>query len=338
MKKEKILILFDVASPTTLEQDFSEELKTEDWETEKSVIKALKNLGHSYELLGLHNEATLVTQKIKQFKPDIIFNLAESFNNQSELDRDVASFLKLTGIPFTGCDPTGLTLCKDKGISKKILSFHKIRVPKFVILPKNKAIKRPVRLPFPIFIKPLSNEASYGISQASFVENDTQFKERVKFIHDTMHSDAIAEEYIEGKEIYVSILGNTRLEVFPIREMTFHQVPDDEPKFATFKAKWDKAYRKKWGIQNRFLKGISEETEKKIKRISKKIYKLLSIRGYARLDMRLTPSNEVVFIEANPNPILSEWEDFAESAKKSGLSYPQIIQKIINLSKQEEQE
>jgi D-alanine-D-alanine ligase len=331
-QRDKVLVVFDVPSGSEGSHDFEKELETEDWATEGDVVDALEVLRYPYELLGISDDVHPITEKIKEFKPGAIFNLVESFSGNSANDRDIASFYELHNIPFTGCGPTGLTLCKNKGISKEILSYHRIRVPGFVSLPRKKPIHRPKRLRFPIFIKPLRDEASYGIAQASFVENDDQFTERVRFIHETMQQDVIAEEYIEGRELYVSVLGNKRLDVFPIRELRFSQVPDEEPKIATFKAKWDESYRKRWGIKNQFVGPLSNGTVEKIEKISKKIYRLLSIRGYARLDLRLTEDGEIVFIEANPNPILAKAEDFSESAVKGGVDYPQLIEKILNLA------
>jgi D-alanine-D-alanine ligase len=235
------------------------------------------------------------------------------------------------GLAFTGCGSTGLTLCKQKGISKKILGYHRIHVPEFAVFPRGKRTARPKRLKFPILVKPLKEEASYGISQASFVETDEQFKERVQFIHEKHDQDVIAEEYIEGREFYVSILGNHRLQVFPIRELVFKEVPPDEPKIATFKAKWDEEYRKRWGLQNRFAEELDAALVRNIEQTCKRIYHLLTIDGYARLDLRVTPKNEVYFIEANPNPILAAGEDFAQSAAKANLSYPQLIDRIVRL-------
>lgn len=333
MKPEKILVVFNSDGPTTLDQDFSEKFKHPDWSTEAHVLEALQALGHTPGTLGVFDDCEIISEKIKEFQPAVVFNLVERFRHEAALDRDVASLFKLIGIPFTGCGPTGLTLCKDKGLSKKILSYHRIRVPEFVILPRGKRIHRPKRLPFPVFVKPLKEEASVGIAQASFVESEDQFKERVKYIHETLAQDVIAEEYIEGRELYVGVLGNKRLETFPVRELRFHQVPQDEPRFASYKAKWDEAYRKKWGIRNQFAGTLPSGVQEELDKTCKKIYQLLMIRGYARMDLRLTPKGEIVFIEANPNPILSRDEDFAESAKKAGIEYPQLIQRIINLSK-----
>jgi D-alanine-D-alanine ligase len=330
-KKLKVLALFDAATATTIDQDFSAELKTEDWKTEANVLAALGKLGHTTEHLAIFDDLDLVRQKPQSFEPDVIFNLADQFKNNRAFDQNIVSFLEMHGLPFTGCGSTGLTLCKHKGISKKILGYHRIRVPDFVTIARGKRVARPKRLKFPILVKPLKEEASYGISQASFVETDEQFKERVQFIHEKYDHDVIAEEYIAGRELYVSVLGNQRLEAFPIRELVFKEVPPDEPKIATYKAKWDEEYRKRWGLQNQFAEGLDPAVAWKIQQTCKRIYRLLTIDGYARLDLRLTPANEVYFIEANPNPILAEDEDFAQSALKANLPYTELIDRIVRL-------
>ena len=330
-KKLKVLALFDAIAPTTLDQDLSAELKTDDWKTESNVLDALRELGHTTEHLAIFDNLDVLQQKLQAFEPDVIFNLADQFKNNLAFDQHIVSFLAMRGVPFTGCGSTGLTLCKHKGISKKILSYHRIHTPDFVTIARGKRIARPKRLKFPILVKPLKEEASLGISQASFVESDEQFKERVQFIHEKFDNDVIAEEYIEGRELYVSIFGNHRLQVLPIRELVFKEVPPDEPKIATYKAKWDEEYRKRWGLQNQFAEGLDPAVIANIERVCKRIYHLLTIDGYARLDLRLTPKNEVYFIEANPNPILAADEDFAQSALKANLTYPQLIDRIIRL-------
>lgn len=330
-KKLKVLALFDAIAPTTLDQDLSAELKTDDWKTEANVLAALRELGHTTEHLAIFDNLDLLQQKLTAFEPDVIFNLADQFKNNRAFDQHIVSFLAMRGVPFTGCGSTGLTLCKHKAISKKILSYHRIHTAAFTTIARGKRIARPKHLRFPILVKPLKEEASLGISQASFVETDEQFKERVQFIHEKYDNDVIAEEYIEGRELYVSILGNHRLQVFPIRELVFKEVPPDEPKIATYKAKWDEEYRKRWGLRNQFAEGLDPAVVANIERVCKRIYRLLTIDGYARLDLRLTPKDEVYFIEANPNPILAADEDFAESAMKAGLTYPQLIDRIIGL-------
>jgi D-alanine-D-alanine ligase len=328
-KKLKVLALFDAIRPTTLDQDLSKEMKTEDWKTEANVLTALKTLGYSSDHLAIFDDLDLLRQKVASFAPDVIFNLADQFKNNRGFDQNIVSFLEMQGIPFTGCGATGLVLCKHKGISKKILSYHRIHVPNFVVIPRGQRISRPRQLEFPILVKPVKEEASYGISQASFVESDDQFRERIAFIHESHDADAIAEEYIAGRELYVGLMGNLRLTVFPIRELIFREVPPDEPKIATYRAKWDEEYRKRWGLQNRFAEKLNPALLEHIEQTCKRIYRLLTIDGYGRIDLRLTEKNEVYFIEANPNPILAEDEDFAQAAGKAGLPYPQLIDRII---------
>src|SRR5246127_2648455 len=328
-KKLKVLVLFDGVQPTPIDADLSKEMKTEEWETEANVMAALAELGHTADHLAIFDDVDLVRQKIESFQPDVLFNLVEQFKNNPGFDQNIVSFFEMQGLPFTGGGSTGLTLCKHKGISKKILHYHGIHVPNFVVIPRGQRITRPKQLKFPILVKPVKEEASYGISQASFVQNEEQFRERVAFIHEKYNSDAIAEEYIEGRELYVSLMGNVRLTVFPIREMVFRQVPPNEPKIATYNAKWDDEYRKRWGLENQFAEDLDPQLVTDIRETCKDIYRLLTIDGYARIDLRLTPENKLYFIEATPNPILADDEDFALAAGKAGLPYPQLIERIL---------
>ncbi|MBX6325669.1 MAG: ATP-grasp domain-containing protein [Chthoniobacterales bacterium] len=328
-RKLKVLVLFDGTRPATLDQDFTEELKTKEWKTEADVMKALDALGHSAEHLAIYDDVDLLRRKLETFAPDLLFNLVEQFKNRPEFDQNIVSFFEMQGLPFTGCGSTGLTLCKHKGISKKILHYHGIHVPDFVVIPRGQRIGRLKQPRFPLVVKPVKEEASYGISQASFVQNEEQFRDRVAFIHEKYNSDAIAEQYIEGRELYVSLMGNTRLSVFPIRELVFRELPPNEPKIATYKAKWDDEYRKRRGLENRFAEDLDPSLVAGIQRQCKEIYRLLTIDGYARIDLRLTADNKMYFIEANPNPILADDEDFALSAAKAGLPYPDLIERIV---------
>jgi D-alanine-D-alanine ligase len=330
-KKPKVLVLFDGVQPTPIDADLSEEMKTEDWQTEANVMAALGTLGYTAEHLAIFDDVDLVRQKMESFEPNVLFNLVEQFKNNPGFDQNIVSLLEMQGVPFTGCGSTGLTLCKHKGISKKILGHHGIPTPNFVVIPRGQRIGRSRQLKFPILVKPVKDEASYGISQASLVKDEDQFRDRVAFIHEKHKSDVIAEEYIDGRELYVSILGNTRLQVFPIRELVFREVPPNEPKIATYKAKWDEEYRKRWGLDGQFAEDLDPALVTEIKKMCKDIYRLLTIDGYARIDLRLAPDNKIYFIEANPNPHLAADEDFAQSADKAGFKYPQLIDAIIRL-------
>jgi D-alanine-D-alanine ligase len=330
-RRLKVLVLFDGVQPTPIDADLSEEMKTEEWETEANVMAALKELGHTAEHVAIFDDVDLVRQKMESFQPDVLFNLVEQFKNNPGFDQNVVSLLEMLGVPFTGCGSTGLTLCKHKGISKKILGHHGIPTPNFLVIPRGQRTGGPGKLRFPILVKPVKEEASYGISRASFVETDEAFRERVGFIHEKYKSDAIAEEYIEGRELYVSIMGNVKLTVLPIRELVFKEVPPNEPRIATYKAKWDEKYRKRWGLEGQFAENLDAALVKEIEKMCKDIYRLLTIDGYARIDLRLTAENKPYFIEANPNPHLAADEDFAQSGMKAGLKYPQLIQTIVRL-------
>ena len=329
-KKLKVLVLFDGVQPTPIDADLSEEMKTEEWETEANVMAALRELGHTAEHLAIFDDVDLVRQKMESFQPDILFNLVEQFKNNPGFDQNIVSLLEMQGVPFTGCGSTGLTLCKHKGISKKILGHHGILAPNFLVVPRGQR-SGPAKLKFPILVKPVKEEASYGISKNSFVQNDEQFRERIAFVHEKYKNDAIAEEYIEGRELYVSILGNTRLTVLPIRELMFGEIPPNEPRIATYKAKWDEKYRKRWGLEGQFAEKLEPALVNEIEKMCKDIYRLLTIDGYARIDLRLTADNKPYFIEANPNPHLAADEDFAQSALKAGLKYSELIQAIVSL-------
>ena len=330
-KKLKVLALFDAIRPTTIDQDLSKEMKTEDWKTEAHLLNALGALDYTTEHLAIFDDLHLLRQKIESFAPDVLFNLVDQFKNNRGFDQNMASFFEMQDVPFTGCGSTGLLLCKHKGISKKIVGYHHIHVPEFVIIPRGQRIGRPRRLKFPLVVKPAKEEASLGIAQASFVASDEQFRERVTFLHEKHDADVIAEQYIDGRELYVSVMGNRRLTVFPIRELVFREVAANEPRMATYNAKWDEAYRKRKGLENQFAEGLEPALVARIEETCKRIYRLLTIDGYARIDLRLTPANELYFIEANPNAHLAEDEDFAQSAARAGLSYPQLIDRIIRV-------
>ena len=331
-KRLKVLVLFDIPNPPPKEPDYKQELKTEDWKAESDTIKALKRLGHEVRHLGVYDDPGMILDEIKSHPPDIVFNLTEQFKNRSDYERNVAGLLEMIGVRYTGTSPTGLTLCKNKGMSKEILSYHRIKFPAFAIFPRGDTIRRPKRLNYPLFIKPLTDEASYGISQDSFVEDDKAFEDRIRFIHERMNQAAMAEEYIEGRELYVTIIGNRRLQVFPLREVIFSKVPEDRPRFSTFKAKWDEDYRERWGIENTFARPLPNGKAEQIAHVCKRVYRALHMRGYGRIDLRLMPDGRIVILEANPNPGLASNDEVALSVQKTGMSYEKLIQRILRLA------
>ena len=330
MKSLKIVLLFDLSLKIDPE-NYGQYWQTAEWKTERDVKNTLIKLGHQVIPYGIHDDIDPFLKIVREQKPDLVFNMSEAFLGKRDFEPNLTALMQLMGVPFTGAGPMSLQLCKDKGLTKAILDYHEINIPKFVVAKKGRAIQTLKNFPFPAFIKPLDLESSEGISQSSFVSNEKEALARVKFIHTSLGADAIIEEFIDGREVYVSILGNENLKVFPPRELFFKEMAEGEPKFATYKSKWDQAYRKKWGIDSDWAKTLPEPVQKKLNEVCKKIYRLLGIQGFGRIDLRLR-GDEIYFIEANPNPSIAKKEDYALSAKKSGVEYDELIAKIVSLS------
>ena len=231
------------------------------------------------------------------------------------------SHLELLKLPYTGCNPRGLLLARDKSLSKKLLAYHRIAVPEFEVFRIGRPIRRPKRLPFPLIVKSLTQEASIGISQASVVDSDEKLKERVAFIHESIGTAAIVEQYIEGRELYVGILGNQTLQALPVWELFFTNMPDGAKRIATDRVKWSVKYQKKYGIESGPARDLPEAQAEAIQHLCKRAYRALELSGYARIDLRLDEAGNVWVLEANPNPQIARGEDFAASAEKAGISY-----------------
>jgi D-alanine-D-alanine ligase len=327
----KILILFDVAHAADPNETFSpESLKEQDKPTEACVLECLVRLGHSVETLAVFNNVTAILDKLKACEPEVVFNLSESFHHDRAHEPNIPALLELMKVRYTGSGPDALLLCKDKALAKKVLSYHHVRLPNFVVSHQSHPLRRLRRFVYPAFVKPVGEESSDGISKASFVREEEEAIERVRFIHQKFNCDVLIEEYIEGRELYLSVLGNHRLTVFPPREIFFEQVPEDVPKFATYHAKWNEKYRKKWGINNGPAKALPEGLEEDLTKLARKVYRLLKIRGFGRIDVRIGAQGEVYVLEANPNPSLAEDEDFAQAAAAAGTGYDALIQEILN--------
>jgi D-alanine-D-alanine ligase len=331
-KKLRVLALMheDLIPPAEVTLK-GEALEGAEWKTEHDVMRTLGELGHEVRVLGIGSELGPIRAAIDEFKPHIAFNLLEGFADVATWDQNVVAYLELLKLPYTGCNSRGLLLARDKSIAKKLLSYHRIPVPGFVIFPRGRKIRRPKRMGFPLFVKSLTLDASIGISQASVVESDEKLEERVKFIHESTETDALVEQFIDGRELYVGVVGNDRLEVLPIWELSFTKMPEEVRKIATERLKWSLKYQKKHGIVSEEAKDLPEGVAERIRDMCKRVYRNLMLSGCARIDLRLSETAGVYVIEANPNPQLSCDEDFAQSAKKSGTSYGELIQRILNL-------
>ncbi|GAB5442875.1 MAG: D-alanine--D-alanine ligase [Fuerstiella sp.] len=302
-----------------------------DWKMEFDIISTLRERGHEVRPVGLYDDLTPVRECILNWKPHIAFMMLEEFHGVAQYDHAIVSYLELMKQAYTGCNPRGLMLTHDKALSKKILNFHRIPTPRFVVFRRRRAIRPQAKLQYPVLVKSATEDASFGISQNSIVRNDEALTERVRFVHETVGTDALAEEYIEGRELYVGVIGNKQLKVLPVWEMFFRNMPDDVAHIATARVKWNARYQKKHGIETGPAPDLTADEQTRIQRICKRVYRALNMSGYARIDMRMTASGQVYVIEANANPNLEYGEDFAESAESDGLAYEKLLERLMSL-------
>ena len=301
-----------------------------EWKMEYDVIETLREQGHDVRVLGVHDDLAGIRPTAGFFEPHIVFNLMEAFAGVTTFDQNVVSYLELLRLRYTGCNPRGLIFARDKALSKKLLAYHRIPVPDFCVMRYGRKPTLTKKMHFPMIVKSLFFEASAGISQASVVEDEDQLTRRVEFIHETLGTAAIAEQFIDGRELYVGVVGNERLEVLPVWEMSFDKMPDNRWRIATERVKWNTRYQKRHGIMTNAAK-LSAADMDRIQRIAKRAYRALDLNGYARIDLRMDEDGRVYVLEANPNPNLAYGEDFAESAETAGVSYEKLLERIIAL-------
>ncbi len=307
------------------------DLATVEWKTEYDIVATLREMGHDVRPLGVRNDLSVIRDAIDEWKPQIAFNLLEEFDGLSVYDQNVVSYLELLRMPYTGCNPRGLMLARDKILAKKILSYHRIPSPDFFACPLGETVKRPKWLEFPLIVKSVSEEASLGISQASIVQDDEKLKERVAFIHNSVETGALVERYIEGRELYVGVLGTKQLQVLPVWELIMNKMPEECRRIATERVKWSRKYQTKYGITSGPAQDLPNGKAAEIQRLAKRVYRNLGLSGYARIDLRLDRAGTVHVLEANPNPQIAHDEDFAESAQQAGISYKDLLQRILNI-------
>jgi len=324
-----VLVHSTLVPPNSLEGSTPEEI--DEWRTEFDVISQLRAAGHDVRPLGISDSLSELRAAILEWQPDIAFNLLEEFNGIVTYDQHVVAFLELMRQPYTGCNPRGMLLSRDKVLSKQLLTYHRIPTPQFMVFPRGRRPRVPRRLRCPLFVKSSTEDASLGIAHASVVDDLRQLTERIEFIHAQTHSDALVEEYVEGRELYVGVLGNDRLTVLPVWEMTFGTLPVNLPAIATRKIKWDRRYQQKYGISTTAAQDLPEATVQRLAQMTKRIFRALHLSGYARMDFRLREDGELFVLEANANPNLSATEDFAQSALSAGIDYAELLRRIVAL-------
>ncbi len=332
MKKLRVMMVvhWSLVPPDDLKA--KDDPRMDKYRTEYDVKQALLRIGHEVQVIGVYDDLAPLRKTIEEWKPDIAFNLLEDFAGNSALDYYVVSFFEMMRLPYTGSNPRGLLLARDKALSKKLLSFHHIHVPDFEVFPFGKKLGRRLRrMAYPVIVKSLMEEGSIGIAKASYVENEKELRERVTLIHEKVKGDAIAEQFIDGRELYVTVMGGLKLEVLPIRELVFGNMEPGVPQMATYKVKWDSKYRERWGIEYQFARNLPGGVAEHIGHVCKRIYRTLNMSGYGRIDLRLDANGKLYVLEANPNPGIARDEESTLSAIKGGFSYDSFIQHILNL-------
>jgi len=331
VKRYRILLMTHEQLVPPDEIDGLSEAEIDRFRTEYNVYSTLYNLAHHVHVIGIGDQLTDLRSKIRDWKPHVVFNLLEEFSGIAMYDHHVVAFLELLRQRYTGCNPRGLMLSRDKVLTKQILAWHRVATPAFHLFPFGRRFVEPRKLKFPLFVKSATEDASIGISQASIVEDMDSLRERVTFIHDQVQSDALVEEYIDGRELYVGVLGNTRVTTLPVWEINFGTLSNAQAGIATRKVKWDRKYQQKHGISTGPAGDFDEGQLDRLARLSKRIYRALHISGYARLDFRMREDGKVFLLEANANPDLTYGEDFSAAAASAGIDYDSLIMRIVNL-------
>jgi len=315
---------------TQLTKELANSQKVEP-EMEYQIAAALQRNKHDVLLVGVHDDLRDMRERLGGWKPELVVNATEAYLQNSELDYLVPALLEAEGYRYTGAPPLSLLVTRNKAMSKKILAYHGVCVPGFKSYRVGEKPENDAGLRFPLIVKPLGADASEGIAQASIVHNVAELRDRTAFVHENFEQPAIAEEYIEGRELYATMIGNgDTVEILPIVEMVFDEAGSrPEQRIATARAKWDLKYRERRKIRNVFARPISARARERLTHACNVSYRALWLRDYARIDVRLA-NDEIWFIEANANPFISYGHDSAESAHKHGLPYDAFIQRIVD--------
>lgn len=296
------------------------------------VAQALERGGHVVSIIGVHADLQRLIDGIRITDPALVFNLMEMFDDNLVGDVAVAGLLELCGVPYTGCGPGELYLCQDKALTKKILHHEGIAYPRFAVFPRGAGFETSGNLRMPLFVKPLRADASIGVDEErSLVQDAGGLMRRVLAIHDEVNDAALAEEYIEGREFYVAILGNDTPAALPIVEMDFSGLPEGAPHVLGARAKFDEsspAYRGTRAL----LAQLPDELRARLHKLSLDAYRALGVRDYGRVDLRLTESGEAYVIEVNASCYLEQKSEFAMAAAAAGLDYTTLVNRIAELA------
>lgn len=295
----------------------------------EDLVSRLNEEGFSAYSLNIVDNFKLLIDNLEHQKPDVIFNFVEIFKSDAKLEMNIAGIYEILGIPYTGASPMGLANCQSKVLTKRILSSQGIKTAKFVLFKKISGSYKH-KLKYPLIVKPAYEDASVGIENASVVSNYSALKERIEHVILHYKQSALVEEYIDGRELNVAVIGDEEPEVLPISEIDFSSMPEHLANIVSYQAKWDplhEAYHKTIPICPAEL---SNELREKVEKVALTSFKLMGARDYSRVDIRLTPNNEVYVLEVNPNPDLTEGAGFMRSTETAGYTYNQTLVKIIS--------
>jgi D-alanine-D-alanine ligase len=299
-------------------------------EVEEEVADALTKLGHEpvlYEVDGTMKSLL----GLARVDCDLVFNLCESFAGDDTADFKIAAYLELIGKQYTGSGTHGLMLAQDKAVAKKIFAFHGIHTPVFAKSFRGR-LDFSHDLQFPVIVKPAREDGSIGIEFSAVVSSIRELMERMDWLHAHFDSPVLIEEYIEGREMYVGIIGNDKPEALPVVELDLSKLPDGTPRIAAAEVKWGKGTKAYRDTKSAVATDLNEETTLALQQTAMAAYQALELRDYGRVDMRLQPDGRVHVIEANPNPWLSSKAEFAMAARKAGRTYTQLVEEIVELA------
>ncbi|MDP9199623.1 MAG: D-alanine--D-alanine ligase [Pseudomonadota bacterium] len=331
MPRLRILVLVHETLVPPESLDGVREQDAAEYRTEFDVISCLRECGHEVRPMGIGDSLTELRTALADWRPQICFNLLEEFDGIVTYDQHIVAWLELLRQPYTGCNPRGMMLSRDKVLSKQLLAYHRIPTPQFAVFARGRAIRIPARMRYPLFVKSATEDASLGISQASIVDDAARLRERIAFIHEHTSSDALVEEYVEGREFYVGVIGNDRIRTLPPWEFIFGELKAGRAGIATRKAKWDRAYQARHGITSDVARDLPEGLAARLDKLARRIYRALHMTGYARMDFRVRADGTTYFLEANANPNVEKEEDFAYAALAGGMDYAALLQRLIAL-------
>jgi D-alanine-D-alanine ligase len=295
------------------------------------VARTLRRLGHRVSVLGVHGDVKRLIAGLSRRKPELVFNLMEMFGHNVFGDIPVTGLLDLLGLRYTGSGPGELYLSQDKGLTKKLLAFEDILYPRYAVFSRQAAFETGGNLRMPLFVKPLRSDASLGIGGKSLVHDAVALMERVAAIHKELEDSALAEEYIDGREFYVGVLGNSQPKALPPVEVDFTGFPEGVPKVMDSKAKWDERSKEYKGTKS-IIATLPDELRAKLQKVAVDAYRALRVKDYGRVDLRLTETGEIYVLEVNASCYLEKSSEFAMAAAASGLDYPRLIERIVNLA------